>query len=149
MEIKHLSVHSRPVRELCGRRVPTKGPIVGQPNTAAKRPMRTKDKKVILQKIPPAVREVRHQDEREDRECFGPRRDILNSSTRFLRLRRQHQTIIEETARLGFSNLQIRRQEIAQINVLAGHDLRNKLCRKRRNARSNNERLISHDRSRR
>lgn len=52
MKIKQLSVHSRPVRELCGRCVLTKGPIVGQPNTAAKMPMLTKDNKPILQKDP-------------------------------------------------------------------------------------------------
>lgn len=64
MKIKQLSVHTRPVRELCGRCVLTKGPIVGQPNTAAEMPMLTKDNKPILQTIPPAVREVRHQNER-------------------------------------------------------------------------------------
>lgn len=36
----------------------TKGLVIGQPNTAAKMLMRMKDKKLILQKVPPAVREV-------------------------------------------------------------------------------------------
>ena len=49
-------------------------------------PMRTEDKKLVLQKIPPAVREVRHQDEGKNGERFGPRSDILNSATRFLGL---------------------------------------------------------------
>ena len=91
MKIKQLSVHTRPVRELCGHRVLTKGLIVDQPNTAAKMPMRTKDKKLVLQKIPAVVREVQHQDEGEDHKRFAPRIDILISSTGFLRLRHQHQ----------------------------------------------------------
>ena len=80
--------------------------------------MPTKDNKPILQKIPPAVREVRHQNEGEDGERFGPRSDILNSSTRFLRLRRQHQKIIEEKLRLGFFSLQVRGKQIAQSKFL-------------------------------
>ena len=106
MEIKQLSIHARPVRELYGR-VLTKGPIVGQPNTPAKMPMHAKDKKLVLQKIPPAVREVPNQDEREDRNRFGPHTDILNSMTRFLRLRHQHQAIIKAKLRFGFFNLQV------------------------------------------
>ena len=104
-----------------------------------------KDKKLVWRKIPPAVMEVLHQDEVEDRERLGPHTDILNSSKGFLRLRCQHQTIIKEKLRLRFFNLQVRRQHIAQINVLASDDLRNKLCRNRRNARSNHEWLISHN----
>ena len=41
--------------------------------------MRTKDKKLVLQKIPPGVRKVRHQDEREDPERLGLGSDMLNS----------------------------------------------------------------------
>ena len=93
-------------RELCGRRVLTKGPIIGQPNTAAKMLMRTKDKKLVLQKIPPVVREVRHKDEGEDRECFNQGSDMLNSLMRFLWLRRQCYTIIKEKLRLGFAGSQ-------------------------------------------
>ena len=79
MKIKQLSVHTRAVSELCGRRVLTKGPIIGQPNTAAKMLMGTKDKKLVLQKIPPAVGKVRHQDEGQDPERFGSGGDMLNS----------------------------------------------------------------------
>ena len=60
MKIKQLRVHSRPVRELCGHPMLTKGPVIGQPNRAAKMLMRTKDENLILQKVPPVVREVRH-----------------------------------------------------------------------------------------
>ena len=147
MKIKQLSVHTRPVHELCGHHVLTKGPIVDQPNTAAKMPKRTKDKKLVSQKIPAVVREVRHQDEGEDRKRFAPHSDILNSSTRFLRLRHQHQMIIKEKLRVRFLNLQVCRQQITQIIVLAGHDLRNKLRQNQRNTRSNHERLTSHDQS--
>ena len=63
MKIKQLSVHTRAVSDLCGRRVLTKGPIIGQPNTAAKMLMRTKDKKLVLQ----------------DPERFGSGSDMLNS----------------------------------------------------------------------
>ena len=80
VKIKQLRVHSRPVRELCGRLMLTKGPVIGQPNRAAKMPMRTKDENLVLQKVPPVVREVRHQNEGEDSEHFGPHSDILNSS---------------------------------------------------------------------
>lgn len=79
MKIKQLSVHTRAVSELCGRRVLTKGLIIGQPNTAAKMLMGTKDKKLVLQKIPPAVGKVQHQDEGQDRERFGSGSDMLNS----------------------------------------------------------------------
>lgn len=98
MKIKQLSVHTRPILELCGHRVLIKGLIIGQPNMAAEMPMGTEE------------------------------------------------TIIEEKLRLGFFNLQVRRQ---QINVLADHNLRNKIWQDWRNARSNNERLVSHDQSRR
>ena len=137
MKIKQLKVHSRPVCELCG-----------QPNRATKMPMHTKDENPILQKVPPVVREVRRQNEGEDCEHFGPRSDILNSSMQFLRLRSQNQTIVEEKLQLGFFNLHVHGQQIAQINVLAGHDLKNKFHRNWGNAGSNNKRLISHDRSR-
>ena len=80
MKIKQLRVHSRPVRELCGRLMLTKGLVIGQPNRAAKMPMRTKHENLVLQKVPPVVREVRHQNEGEDSEHFGPHSDILNSS---------------------------------------------------------------------
>lgn len=45
------------------------------------------------------------------------------------------------------SGSQVYRQQIAQINILADHNLRHKLSRNWRNARSNNKRLISHDQS--
>ena len=80
VKIKQLRVHSRPVRELCGRLMLTKGPVIGQPNRAAKMPMRTKHENLVLQNVPPVVREVRHQNEGEDSEHFGPHSDILNSS---------------------------------------------------------------------
>ena len=106
MKIKQLSVHTRAVSELCGCRVLTKGPIIGQPNTAAKMLMRTKDKKLVLQKIPPVVRKVRHQDEGQDPKRFGSGSDMLNSLMWFLRLQHQRHTIIEEKLRLGFTGLQ-------------------------------------------
>ena len=96
IKIKQLRVHTRPFLELCGRCMLMKSQVIGQPNIAAKIQMRTKDDKLILQKVPPAVREVRHQNEGEDRKLFGPHSNILNSSMQFLRLRRQHQTIMEE-----------------------------------------------------
>ena len=58
MKIKQLIVHTLVVSELCGRCVLTKGPIIGQPNTAVKMLMRTKNKKLVLQKNPPAVRKI-------------------------------------------------------------------------------------------
>ena len=72
-----------------------KGPVIGQPNLAAKIQMCTKDEKLILQKVPLAVKKVRHQNGGEDRELFGPHSNVLNSSMQFLRVRRQHQTIME------------------------------------------------------
>ena len=95
IKIKQLRVHTRPVLELCGLCMLMKGPVIGQPNMAAKIQMCTKDEKLILQKVPPAVRKVRHQNGREDRELFGPHSNALNSSMQFLRLQHQHQTIME------------------------------------------------------
>ena len=95
IKIKQLRVRTRPVLELCGHCMLMKGPVIGQPNMAAKIQMCTKDEKVILQKVPPAVRKVRHQNGGEDRKLFGPHSNVLNLSLQFLRLRRQHQTIME------------------------------------------------------
>ena len=72
IKIKQLRVHTRPVLELCGHCMLMKGPVIGQPNMAAKIQMCTEDEKLILQKVPPVVRKVRHQNGGEDRELFGP-----------------------------------------------------------------------------
>ena len=61
IKIKQLRVHTRPVLELCGHCMLMKGPVIGQPNMAAKIQMCSKDEKLILQKVPPAVRKVRPQ----------------------------------------------------------------------------------------
>ena len=122
-----------------------KGPVIGQPNLAAKIQMCTKDEKLILQKVPLVVRKVRHQNGGEDRELFGPHSNVLNSSMQFLRLRRQHQTIMESKLRPGFFSLQVRGQQITQINVLDGGDLKNKFHCNQGNVGSNNKWLISHD----
>ena len=95
IKIKQLRVHTRPVLKLCGRCMLMKGPVIGQPNMAAKIQMCTKDEKLILQKVLPVVRKVRHQNGGEDGELFGPYSNVLNSSMQFLRLWQQHQTIIE------------------------------------------------------
>ena len=95
IKIKQLRVHTRPVLELCSHCMLMIGPVIGQPNMAAKIQMCTKNENLILQKVPPGVRKVQHQNGGEDRKLFGPHSNALNSSMQFLRLRRQHQTIME------------------------------------------------------
>ena len=144
MKIKQLSVHTRAVSKLCGCRVLTKGPIIGQPNTAAKMLMRTRIRswycKRSLQqwgkcdtkmrdKIPNALVQVVI--------CSILWCDFLGCNINAIRL----------SKRSCAWGSQVYRQQIAQINVLADHNLRHKLCRNWRNARSNNKRLISHDQS--
>ena len=88
------------------------------------------------------VREGRDQDEGESGKGFHPRSDVLDASPLFFRLGSQHQTTIEQKLRLWLSLHQVHCQQIAQVDVLARHNLGDKLSWDRRKSGTNDERLI-------
>ena len=86
MKVEQLHVHTRPVGEPCSHRVLPKGLIICKPDSTGKVPMSTKDEQLVLHQILPPMREMGHQDQREDGKRFRPSRDVVNAMAGFLRL---------------------------------------------------------------
>lgn len=58
MKIEELRVHDGPIRKSRGRRVFPEGLIIRQPDSTAKLPVCTEDKKLVLEQILPPMRVV-------------------------------------------------------------------------------------------
>ena len=85
---------------------------------------------------------MRDQDEGKNGKGLHPRSDVLDTSPPFFRLGSQHQATIEQKLRLWLSLHQVDCQQIAQVDVLARHNLGDKLSWDRRKSGTNNERLV-------
>ena len=142
MKVEQLDVHRRPVGELRSGGVLTESLITLEPSSARKMAVGSQDQQLVLHKIFPAVQKVRDQDEGKGGKGLHPRSDVLDASPLFFWLGSQHQSTIEQKLRLRLSLHQVDHQQITQVDVLARHNLSDKLSWNRRKTGTNNERLV-------
>ena len=142
MKVEQLDVHRRSVGEPRNGGMLTESLIIREPHSAGKMAIGSQDEQLVLHKIFPAVRKVRDQDEGKDGKGLHPRSDVLDASPLFFWLGSQHQSTIEQKLGLRLSLHQVDRQQIAQVDVLACHNLGDKLSWDRRKTGTNDERLV-------
>ena len=83
MKVEQLDVYRSPVGEPRSGGVLTESLIIREPNSAGKMAIGSQDQQLVLPKILPAVRKVRHQDEEKDGKGLHPRSDVLDASPLF------------------------------------------------------------------
>ena len=142
MKVEQLEIHRRLVGEPRSGGVLTETLIIREPNSAGKMVVGRQDQQLVRHEIFPTVWEVRDQDEGKNGKGLHPRSDVLDASPLFFRLGSQHQTTIEQKLRLSLSLHQVDCQQIVQVDVLARHNLGDKLSRDRRKSGTKNERSV-------
>ena len=120
----------------------TESLVIRNPNSAGKMAVGPEDQQLVLHEIFPAVRKVRDRDDGKDGKGLLPQSDVTDASPLFLWLGSQHQMTMKQKMRLCFSLHQVDCQQIAQVDVLARHNLGDKLSWDRRKTRTNDERLV-------
>ena len=88
------------------------------------------------------MRERGRDDQRKNCESLTPASNVLYLAALFFGGRLNHEAPVEKHLRLRFALDDVHRQEIAKIDVFAGHDLVYRLGRNGRKPRANHERLL-------
>ena len=88
------------------------------------------------------MRERGRDDQRKNCESLTPASNVLYLAALSFGGRLNHEAPVEIHLRLRFVLDNVHRQEIAKIDVFAGHDLVHRLSRNPRKPRANHERLL-------